>query len=67
MAFRLLLLVTGLVELLAPKKMVDFWMGVAAKDDDVELRPWVYSVARLEGAIIVLWLLKRRRARGRTE
>ncbi|MBX0295356.1 hypothetical protein [Haloarcula nitratireducens] len=67
MAFRLLLLVIGLVELLAPKKMVDFWMGLASKDDDVELRPWVYSVARLEGAVIVLWVLKRRRGRGKAE
>ncbi|MBV0924149.1 hypothetical protein KTS45_08010 [Halomicroarcula limicola] len=67
MAFRLLLLVIGLVELLAPKQMVDFWMGLASKDDDVELRPWVYSVARLEGAVIVLWLLKRRRGRGKAE
>jgi len=57
MAIRLLLLALGLSELLAPKKIVDFWMNLATTESDVELRPWVYTVARLEGLIIVLWVL----------
>jgi len=62
MVFRPLLFVVGLVELLAPRRMVDFWMDLAVTpDSDVELRPWVYTVARLEGLIIVLWALSRDR------
>ena len=57
MAIRLLLLALGLAELLAPKKVVDFWMNLATTESDVELRSWVYTVARLEGLIIVLWVL----------
>ena len=48
----------GLAEIVWPRRTVDFWMGVAAKgDQDVELRPWVYSMARLEGVLILLWLV----------
>jgi len=61
MPIRTFLLVVGLLELLAPRKTVDFWMKLAAKEGEVELRPWVYTVARLEGVIIVLWLLRSRR------
>ncbi len=57
MAFRLLLLALGLAELLAPRRVVDFWMELATVESDVELRPWVYTVARLEGLLIVLWAL----------
>lgn len=57
MAIRLLLLALGLAELLAPQKVVDFWMNLATTEPDVELRSWVYSIARLEGLIIVLWVL----------
>jgi len=57
MALKSLLLVVGLLELAAPRKMVDFWMDLAV-EDDVELKPWVYTVARLEGLLIVLWVLK---------
>jgi len=53
-----LLFVVGLLELLVPKRMVDFWMDLAVEGDDVELKSWVYTVARVEGLIIVLWLLK---------
>ncbi|MBV0902584.1 hypothetical protein [Haloarcula salina] len=62
MALRLVLLVLGVLELLRPRKVVDFWMGMAATNgDDVDLRPWVYSAARVEGALLVLWALRRGR------
>ncbi|WP_424001110.1 hypothetical protein ACOZ4I_15490 [Haloarcula salina] len=62
MALRLVLLVLGVLELLRPRKVVDFWMGMAATNgDEVDLRPWVYSAARVEGALLVLWALKRGR------
>jgi len=54
------LLVLGIVELLAPRRLVDFWMGVAVTDEsEVDLRPWVYTAARIEGVFIVLWALRR--------
>ncbi|MFC7137936.1 hypothetical protein ACFQRB_18785 [Halobaculum litoreum] len=60
MVFRTLLLALGVWEALKPRQMVDFWMGIAAKgDQDVELRSWVYTLARLEGVVIVAWTLSR--------
>ena len=57
MAIRILLLALGLAELLAPRRVVDGWMNLATTESDVELRPWVYTVARLEGLAVVLWVL----------
>lgn len=67
MVVRLALLAIGLLEALYPRRMVDFWMNLAAEDGDVQLRPWVYRIARLEGIIIVLWVLARRVRGGRAE
>jgi hypothetical protein len=64
MRFRLAILALGLLELLAPRRLVDFWMDRAVTpDSDFELRPWVYTAARVEGLVIVLWAL----AQGRRE
>lgn len=60
MALRLLLALLGLLEVAFPKPLVDFWMNIAAEDDDVELRPWVYTAARIEGVVILLYVLWRR-------
>ena len=59
MFLRTFLALVGLAELLAPRRVVDFWMRLAATSDDVELRRWVYTAARLEGLAILLWLLTR--------
>ncbi|SFG59223.1 hypothetical protein SAMN04488063_2520 [Halopelagius inordinatus] len=60
MALRTILLLLGVVELLAPKQIVDFWMDVATESgSDVELRPWVYTAARVEGVAFVVWALRR--------
>jgi len=67
MALRLLLLAVGLGELLAPRKVVDFWMNLATTESDVELRSWVYTAARLEGLAIVLWVLTAGRGGNDTE
>ena len=65
MAFRLALLALGVLELLRPQKVVDFWMGLATTNgDEIDLRPWVYSAARVEGALLVLWVLRRSRSGG---
>jgi hypothetical protein len=57
MVLRAIALVLGIVELIAPRRLVDFWMGLAAADE-VELRSWVYTAARIEGVFLVLWALK---------
>ncbi|AUG48510.1 hypothetical protein BVU17_13615 [Haloarcula taiwanensis] len=63
MVLRLTLLALGVLELLRPRKVVDFWMGLATTEaDDIDLRPWVYSAARVEGALLVLWVLRQRRS-----
>jgi len=67
MLLRLVLAAVGIAELAVPKPFTDFWMDLAA-EGDVELRPWVYTVVRAEGAAFVLWalwgLLRRSRRTG---
>lgn len=52
----------GLIELLTPRRFADFWVKrCCANPEEVELRPWVYSLIRVEGALIlgyVLWQSK---------
>ena len=57
MVLRAIALVLGTVELIAPRRLVDFWMGLATADG-AELRPWVYTAARVEGVFLVLWALR---------
>ncbi|SDZ79147.1 hypothetical protein SAMN04488065_0341 [Haloplanus vescus] len=61
MLLRLAALALGVVELLRPRRVVDFWMALATSDDDVSLRPWVYTAARVEGLCLVVWALRRLR------
>ena len=63
MALSLLLGVLGLLEVLVPKRVVDWWFGLAV-DGDAEPRPWVYTAARVEGVLLLLWLASRRRRGG---
>jgi len=57
MVLRTTLLLFGLLEACFPKQVVDFWMKLAAEESDITLKPWVYTVARIEGVIFVLWAL----------
>jgi hypothetical protein len=61
MLLRIAALALGLLELLRPRSVVDFWMGLATESDDVSLRSWVYTAARIEGVVLVLWALRRSR------
>ena len=64
MVVRLALLALGVLELLFPRRVVDFWMHRAVEgDEEVALRPWVYTMARVEGIVIVFWILTRRAGR----
>jgi len=58
MLLRALAFAVGILELLLTRPFVDYWMDIAAVDDDVELHSWVYTVARLEGIVFILWALK---------
>lgn len=61
MVVRLVLLALGVLELVFPRRVVDFWMRrAAAGDEEVALRPWVYTMARVEGIAILVWVLARR-------
>ena len=61
MVLRAAAFVFGVVELIAPRAVVDFWMGLAA-DGDADLRSWVYTAARIEGVLLVAWALTRGRS-----
>ena len=55
MRLRLVLAVFGIVELLFPRKVVDYMMDVSTTAETTyELKPWVYGLARLEGLVFVL-------------
>jgi hypothetical protein len=57
--FRRLLVVTGLVELLAPKRLIQFAQGMALENpDDCRMQSWVVPVARLEGVVFLLLALE---------
>ena len=58
MLFRAFLVPLGLAEVLWPRRVVDFWMDLAAvRGQEVELRPWVYAAARVEGLLLLVWVL----------
>jgi len=55
MRLRLVLAVFGIVEVLFPRKVVDYMMDVSTTAETTyELKPWVYGLARLEGLVFVL-------------
>lgn len=58
MLLRTAALVLGLVQALRPRRVVDFWMNLATEADGT-LRPWVYTAARIEGVVVVVWALRR--------
>jgi len=56
---RLLAVVVGLVELCFPRRTVDALLSRAVTDEsEVEWRPWVYTAARVEGALLLWWALR---------
>jgi len=60
MLLRVLLLGLGLLEAFRPRRVVDFWVNLAT-DGDATPRRWVYTVARVEGVLPVLWAVRRGR------
>jgi hypothetical protein len=61
MVVSLLLGVLGLLEVLVPERVVNFWLDLAT-EGDAEARPWVCAAARLEGGLLLLWLVSRGRS-----
>lgn len=58
------LMLLGVVEVFFPRQLVDFWMGWLVEDgEEVTVRPWAYSLVRLEGLIIILWVVTKRQRR----
>ncbi|SDD11158.1 hypothetical protein [Natrinema hispanicum] len=55
MMFRIVLAVFGVIELLFPRQVIDFMMGVTTTAETTyEFKSWVYKLARLEGLVFVL-------------
>ena len=57
MLLRAAALALGITELLAPRRITDLWVGLATRGE-AEAKSWVYTAARIEGALLVLWALK---------
>jgi hypothetical protein len=59
MILRIALAVFGVVELLFPRRLVDFMMDVTTTGETTyEFKPWVYTLARVEGLVFVLVALR---------
>ena len=59
MVLRSVAFVLGLVELFAPRRLVDWWLSLAVESDEaVSAREWVYTAARIEGLLLVVWALR---------
>ena len=55
MMLRIVMAAFGIVELLFPRKVVDYMMDISTTAETTyELKPWVYTLARLEGLVFVL-------------
>ena len=61
-----LLLLVGVVELLFPRRLVDFFVTYLVEEEDVTVRPWANALVRFEGLVVVLWVVGRRRRRTAT-
>ncbi|MFB6179321.1 MAG: hypothetical protein ABEI77_06310 [Halorientalis sp.] len=56
---RPLLALYGLVALLAPRRLIDFWEPVAFENtDEAELRSWIPAIARFEGLVFLVSALR---------
>ena len=60
MILRIILAVFGFIELLFPRKVVQYMMNVTTTGETrYEFKSWVYKLARLEGlslVLVALWL-----------
>lgn len=62
---RSLLGVVGLPALIAPKRTLDVWLGIAYTDaDSIEMAPWIVPATRAVGLVSVLVGVRAWRARG---
>jgi len=64
MALRIVLAGFGVLEFLFPRQVIDYLMAVTTTGEPTyEFEPWVYTLARLEGLVLVflaLWWGKNR-------
>lgn len=57
MLLRSIVAIVALIELVAPRKFINFWLALVSKNpDEVELRPWVIRTVRLEGLLLLGWV-----------
>lgn len=58
MLLRSIVALVGIIELLAPRSFANFWLRLGVKNpEDVELRPWVTRIVRLEGLVLLGWVV----------
>ena len=59
---RLPVAIIGLVEVLAPRQIANFWVARCCRNpEEVALRPWVVHAIRLEGLMLLAWVVWRSR------
>lgn len=63
MFLRIAALALGLAEAFRPRRLVDVWLNLATEGDATPRR-WVYTAARIEGLLLVLWAVRRHRDSG---
>ncbi|WP_338742255.1 hypothetical protein [Haloplanus salilacus] len=59
MSIRAILVLFGVIEMVMPKRVVDYIMKLSTKGTpEYEFKSWVYLLARLEGLVIVVLALR---------
>lgn len=58
MILRTIVAILGVAQLLAPRRVARFWLARCCRNpEDVELRRWVIAAVRLEGLLMIGWVL----------
>lgn len=58
MAWKAVAAIVGLIELLAPKQVANFWLATCCKNsEEIELRSWIGTAVRIEGLMLLGWAL----------
>lgn len=58
MILRSIIGLVGAIQLLAPRRVTRFWLARCCRNpEEIEVKPWVLALVRLEGLVLIGWVL----------